>query len=217
MRRYIFSDEAGDFNFSRQPKASRYFILCTIAVNDCSIGHELIDLKRELIWNDQKVRGYFHAVDDLPPVRDAVYELLQGQDFTIQATIMEKSKAQPQVRSTKERFFQYGWLYHFRYALNRFVTAEDELQITAASIGTKKGQRAYSSAVNDVIQQHLPRDQWQTSFPPSAADPCLQITDYCTWALQRKWELGKTDKYDLIADKITYQRDMWAHGNRHYY
>ncbi|MEQ8826881.1 MAG: hypothetical protein RIC82_03765, partial [Parvibaculum sp.] len=72
----------------------------------------MIDLKRELIWNDQKVRGYFHAVDDLPPVRDAVYELLQGQDFTIQATIMEKSKAQPQVRSTKERFFQYGWLYH---------------------------------------------------------------------------------------------------------
>ncbi len=191
--------------------------MCTIAVDDCNIGHELIDLKRELIWRGEKVRGFFHAVNDLPPIRDAVYDLIDDQDFTIQATIMEKSKAFARVRETDERFFQYGWLYHFKNAFNNHVSATDELQITAASIGTKKGQRAYSSAVNDVIQQHLPREQWQTTFPPSAADPCLQIADYCTWAIQRKWEIGKEDRYSQISDKITYEYDLWERGKAHQY
>jgi hypothetical protein len=25
---------------------------------------------------------------------------------------------------------------------------------------------------------------------PHMSDPCLQVADYCTWAIQRKWERG---------------------------
>jgi len=217
MRRYIFSDEAGDFNFSKQPKASRYFILCTISVDNCSIGHELMDLRRDMIWRGENVRGHFHAVDDLPHIREEVYKLICSHDLTIQATIMEKSKSMPRIRATNERFFKYGWLYHFKNRIVSTLGKDDELQITAASIGTKKGQRAFSSAVNDVVQQNLPRKQWQTTFPKSAADPCLQIADYCTWAIQRKWELGKTEKYDQIQGMISHEYDLWSHGTTHYY
>lgn len=137
MRRYIFSDEAGDFNFSKQQKASRYFILCTISIDNCSIGHDLMDLRRDMIWRGEKVRGHFHAVDDLPSIRAEVYDLICSHNLTIQATIMEKSKAMPKIRSTNERFFQYGWLYHFRHRIVNSLKPEDELQVTAASIGTK--------------------------------------------------------------------------------
>jgi hypothetical protein len=49
------------------------------------------------------------------------------------------------------------------------------------------------------------------------ADPCLQAADYCTWAIQKKWERGNVRSYDLIAKRITRERDLWAHGPKHHY
>jgi hypothetical protein len=110
-RRFIFADEAGDFTFARGSNISRYFIVCTVIMDSCEIGAELLKLRRELAWNRTPLRDYFHASADKQEVRDAVYKLIREHNFTIQAEIMEKSKAQPQVRVTHERFYKYGWLY----------------------------------------------------------------------------------------------------------
>lgn len=51
MRRiHVFADEAGDFNFSVAPGASRYFILTTVTLEDCSVGDTLLALRRQLAW-----------------------------------------------------------------------------------------------------------------------------------------------------------------------
>lgn len=131
--------------------------------------------------------------------------------------IMEKLKAQRQVRVTPARFYQYGWFYHFKHAIARHVRRRDELLITAASVKTKKAQGVFTNAVNDVVQQHIDRSQWRTSFCPCACDPCLQIADYCTWAIRRKWELTDARSYNLIRDRITYEYDLWDHGTCHFY
>lgn len=58
---------------------------------------------------------------------------------------------------------------------------------------------------------------WMTDFCPASADPCLQVADYCAWAIQRKWERDDPRSYDLISDRITYEYDLWSHGNTHHY
>src|SRR5882724_11109843 len=97
-RRFIFADEAGNFDFSRSAGASRYFIVCTITLSSCDVGHDLLALRRELVWHDKPVRDYFHAAEDRQEIRDAVFEMLTGHKFKIQATIMEKSKAMEHIR-----------------------------------------------------------------------------------------------------------------------
>jgi hypothetical protein len=216
-RRFVFADEAGDFTFAKGANISRYFIVCTVVMDSCKIGEDLLWLRRELAWKKVPLGDYFHATADKQQVRDDVFKLIQGQNFTIYATIMEKSKAQPQVRSTQQQFYKYGWLYLFRHGIVRNLVATDELLITAASVKTKKAQGAFTDAVNDVIQQHLPRAQWRTSFCPCGCDPCLQVADYCTWAIQRKWERGDDRSYNLIKSRIKYEYDLWAHGTKHYY
>jgi len=69
------------------------------------------------------------------------------------------------------------------------------------------------------MKQTLRVKRWKTDFMPCAADPCLQVADYCAWAVQRKWESGGQDirSYDLIKDRITYEYDLWGKGNTHYY
>lgn len=216
-RKYLFADEAGDFNFARGTNISKYFIVCTVTAGQCDVAHDLLELRRKLVWEKKPVREYFHASVDAQIVRDSVFEAIATHKFGVQATIMEKSKAQSHIRSTKHRFYQYGWLYHFRHAINPHVTHGDELFVTAASVGTKKGQAIFTNAVNDVIQQHLPRTKWATSFWPSATDPCLQVADYCAWAIQRKWERNDVKSYDVIKHRISHEYDLWGHGSTHYY
>ena len=216
-RRFIFADESGDFTFAKGNNISRYFIVCTVTMHSCKIGDDLLALRRDLAWNQAPLGDYFHASTDAQVTRDAVYGLIKQYDFSIQANIMEKSKAQPQVRATHQKFYKYGWLYLFRHGIADTITADDELMITTASVKTKKAQGAFTDAVNDVIQQHLPRSQWRTSFCPCGCDPCLQVADYCTWAIQRKWERDDARSYKLIQDRISYEYDLWAHGRHHYY
>ncbi len=218
-RLYAFADEAGDFNFSNHQRASRYFIVCTMTCHSCSsLGGALLDLRRELIWDGQAVGECFHATEDKQAVRDRVFALLQAQDFQVQATIMEKAKAQPQTRLTNHLFYKYGWYYHLKFAAPKFLGNATEVLMTTASVGTQKGQAVFSAAVNDVAQQVIRGGRrWRTNFCRSIADPCLQAADYCTWALQKKWERGDARSYDLIKDRVVHEVDMWAHGTKRYY
>src|SRR5271156_2186882 len=112
---------------------------------------------------------------------------------------------------------KYGWFYHFKFGMRNHIGVHQELMITAASIGTKRSQTEFTDAVNDVVHQTIKRQQWATSFWPAHADPCLQLADYCTWAIQRKWERGDARSYDLIKSRITYEFELWKKGTTHYY
>lgn len=220
MRRFVFADEAGDFEFARKNNVSKYFIVCAVVFENCEIGHELLRLRRDLMWDGIEMDSYFHATKDTQFVRDKVYELLSKFDFEIYAQILEKSKAEPQTRESIPRFYKYAWLYLLRHSMPKIVSRnEDQLMVTAASIGVKKQQADFSDAVCDVLKQtqRVDAGSWRTAFCSSASDPCLQVADYCTWAIQRKWERGDSRSYNLIKSKIKYEFDTWRRGTRHYY
>jgi hypothetical protein len=221
VKRYVYADEAGCFEFSRKPNVSKYFIVCAISLDDPSTGNKLLDLRRELVWGGQQLGQYFHCCKDRPAIRERVFDLLAGLDFGIYAQVMEKSKAQPHIRNSKARFYKHGWFFLFKHVAPKLVSKDSHLMVTAASLGSKGEQTAFTEAVNDAIQQTVPikREQWVTDFPQAAADPCLQIADYCAWALQRKWESGGRDlkSYAAIQPKIKHEYDFWRHGTHHFY
>ncbi|MCB2100485.1 MAG: DUF3800 domain-containing protein [Rhodobacterales bacterium] len=212
----MFADEAGDFEFSRKPNVSRFFILCTVSMHSCHIAQDLLDLRRNLAWDGVELGDYFHCSNDSQAVRNRVFDVIGQHDFTVHATIMEKSKSQPHIRASRPVFYKYGWFYHFKHGVSPHANTHPELLVTTASIGTRKEKRAFSSAVDDVMKQTVAAN-WQTDFRPSAADPCLQVADYCAWAIQRKWERGDDRSYRLIADRIDYEYDLWARGTTHHY
>src|SRR5680860_637763 len=113
--RFVFADEAGCFTFNRTPNVSRYFILCTVIMDDCAIGNDLLSLRRRLAWEGCELGDYFHATTDKQQVRDSVFNVMIQRPFTVQATIMEKPKAQPHITISKPRFYQFGYYYHFKH------------------------------------------------------------------------------------------------------
>jgi hypothetical protein len=103
----VFADEAGDFNFSTAPGASQYFILTTVTLEKLDVGAELLDLRRQLGWEGAELRPEgFHATYDKQAVRDRVFEVLTRGEFRIDATILEKRKAQPHLTQDEILFYK---------------------------------------------------------------------------------------------------------------
>ena len=140
--RYVFADEAGNFDFSRNPGASRYFIICTVTADECHVGDELLKLRRELGWKGMHLDSVFHATEDPQAVRDEVFSLLGRMDFRVDATLLEKSKAQPHLRDDK-RLYKLAWFLHFKHVAPRIATADDRMFVAASSLGTKKARHAF--------------------------------------------------------------------------
>jgi hypothetical protein len=216
-RLFIFADEAGCFTFNREPNVSRYFVLCTIVMDKCAVGTELIDLRRRLAWDGFALGEYFHATTDKQAVRDEVFAAIAKHPFTVQATIMEKSKARTPVKISKPRFYQYGYFFHFKHGVSKQLTGDHEALVTTASLGNRKERAAFQAAVGHVMRQTNKDRKWMADFMPCHADPCLQVADYCAWAIQRKWELKDQRSYALIEDRITYEYELWKHGHEHFY
>lgn len=218
VERYVFGDEAGNFDFSRNRGASRYFAIATATVEDASaLGAGMLDLRRSLAADGIALESCFHATEDSQVVRDAVFKYISGAPIRIDATLFEKSKAQPQTR-TDEYFYKLAWFGHFKHVAPRALKGTSRALITAAAIGTKKRRKAVRLALHDVAAQCMPwQTDWSVAFWSADSDPCLQVADYCTWAIQRKLELGDTRSYDLIADKIASEYDFFRFGKTHYY
>lgn len=151
---YVFADEAGNFDFSPKPAASRYFVLTTITANHCEVGDRLLKL---------------------------------------------------------------AWFLHFKHVARRIARPTDRLFVAAASLGTKKKRGTFHAAVDDVVRQVSPCRSHRVAFWPAASDPCLQVADYCTWAIQRRWERNDDRSHTLIRSKIQSEFDVWQRGTTLYY
>lgn len=213
----LFADEAGCFGFKGKPDSSRYFILCTLMTRSCAIEADLLELRRELTWHKEPVRDFFHATEDHPRVRAAVFGVLMRHDVAVQATIMEKSKAQPHTRQSAHLFYQYAWRNHLERAAMTCLAPDSELLLVTATIGVDRQREIYGISVSHVCRETIGNTRWIATARPSQTEPCLQLADYCTWAIQRKWEMGDSSYYNLIRHRITYENDVWHDFSKRYF
>ena len=217
-RNYLFADESGNFDFRRAQGASRYFILTSVTLRDCSAFNlGLHQLRHQMAWEGFDHPGPFHAAHDPAPVRERVFSLIDAQSFVVDALILEKAKAMPRLRETEELFYQHAWFYLMKYVVPR--TMGEELLVVTASLGSKKKRRsAFYTAVQDVMRQiGRNRMRYRTACWESSSDSCLQMADYCGWAIQRKWEAGDPGPHTRIASKIRSEYDLFARGTMLYY
>lgn len=218
VRQHMFADEAGNFDFSLRVGASRYFILATVTMeDDLAAASAIHKLRYDLAWEGLEHPGPFHATTDAQSVRDRFFVAIEGLQFTIDATVIEKRKSRPTVRKTPEEFYQFAWFSHMRHAAPRNVTDLDDLLVVAASLGSKRRVDSFHLAVKDVLRQVPRTGRTLTACWPASSDPGLQIADYCCWAIQRKWELSDSRSYELVSPRITSEYELFRRGRKFYY
>ncbi len=213
---YVFGDEAGNFDFSVKPGASKYFLIGTVALRRPEVGVELLALRRDLAHRGIGLDSAFHASEDTQAVRNEVFTAIQAMDFRFDVTILEKRKTRPHLQANHDRFYKEAWFLHFKFLCPRITGPEDELLVVASSLGTQAKRGKLRAALHDVVNQSA-KCRANAAFWPCASDPCLLIADYCTWAVQRKLERGDDRSYQLVRGKISTEFKPFDAGSTYYY
>jgi hypothetical protein len=207
-RKHFFVDEAGNLDFSSGVGASKYFILTSATMESCDEAEALLNLRRALVWNGHPLTDAFHATTDKQAVRDEVYAAIVGMDIRIDSTIIPKASV-PLDKQALLDFYKLAWFLHAQRAIPSNCAPSEELFVIAASIGTRRERLAIKQAIQDVVQ-HCGRNEENTriAFWPALSDACLQVAEYCCWAIQRKWERNDKRSYELIQPLIASEEEI---------
>ena len=212
VRRYVFLDEAGNFDFSGRPGASRHFIVTSVTVDDCRVGTDLAELRREMMWRDIALGDHFHATEDRQQVRDIVFDVIGRHAMRIDATVIDKATVATHLARNAMRVYKTAIYQHLRHLLPELVEDGSAIMVVSAALGNRHEQAAHAEGIRDVIRQVLPLGGARHAMAPAIADPCLQVADYCCWAIQRKWERGDERSYALIAGRIASEFRLFTAG-----
>src|SRR5262245_57189893 len=145
----------------------------------------------------------FHATEDKQLNRDAVVTALAGfAGWKFAAVVIEKAKVYPELRSP-HRFYPEFASSVLKHVFRRHLApGTDTVLVFTDTLPVHKRREAVEKAIKTACRQELPKaTHFESYHHPSASNHWLQVADYCSWAVFKKWEQGDTRTYDLLSHR----------------
>ena len=211
---YIFVDEAGDMDFSA--KGSKYYMFNFLVKHKPFTLHEKIanyryELLERNLHNKDNTRldlESFHAHKDNKHIKKGFFSIISSFDansIKVYSYILEKPKVIPSKRKVKEDFYINNLSYATQRLLDKlkidtnFIIVTDRLPIAknrSKQIGAlKKGIKGY-------IKERKLAIRYDIFHHCSASSSNLQVVDYISWAIFRKYEHKDGSYYNNIQNYL---------------
>ena len=206
----IYGDESGDFSFAAADGVSDYFIVTTVTMTENVIAHQLLNLRRELMWEGLGLGNGFHAYHDNLAVRSAVFREIAASRLRIDSTIIPKAQVGANLRRSNIHLWRFAWLTHLQRVVPRVARRDDALMVVVASIRTRMRAGAVDAALRSIVSQVRP-ERSIAHVVNADSDLAVQAADYCGWAIQRKWERGDfrahaTIRHLIRSEQVLFER-----------
>ncbi|MGH7453571.1 MAG: DUF3800 domain-containing protein, partial [bacterium] len=228
--RYFFVDESGDPAFYDakghlivgERGCSPILILGFISTDQPQIlRRELRRLQQELATDKylaavpslKKSLRAFHAKDDCVEIRQAVFKLIVNLPFESQFIVARKIE---KVFTTSFNRNENKFYDNLASRLFENVLHEHKLNhIYFDQRGSRKRQKLLEAAILSGLERF--EERWETKITSSifvqsqipSAEPCLQITDYMNWALQRVFTIGEMRYFNFVKEKVKLVWDVY--------
>jgi hypothetical protein len=212
---YIFLDEAGNLDFSRN--GTKYFVLGGITKERPFHAYkELTELKYNLVQRGMGLE-YFHAAEDNQATRNQVFDIIEKNlaDVTVDSIIVEKQKVDKALHAD-EQFYPKVLGTLLREILKHYPLAEfAEVIVFTDSLPVLRKRGAVEKGVKLTLAAMLPATvRYHVLHHASKSNMDLQIADYCTWAIYRKWNMKDERSYQRIKAAVRREWDVLQTGTR---
>lgn len=228
--RFFYVDETGDPNFYAKGRklivgnegCSRTFGLGFLRTADPEpIRQRLLALRAHLavdrylkdIPSMAKTRHAFHAKDDCPEVRRAVFGALDEFEFSVQVVVARKRENIfiHKHKRSQDAFYNDLTTHLFKSQLHlasrntilfarRGDKAKQHTLRAAVDAGVRAFRSQYPAAVETIVEV-------DTAY--SVEEPLLQAADYVLWAVRRAFEKRETRFFNFLANKIELVWDIY--------
>lgn len=227
---HFFVDESGDPTFYDakgnlivgKEGVSKILLLGFIKTDDpVTIRRELEKLRKALS-EDKYLQGIpslskslisFHTKDDSPEVKQAVYKRIVGLKFTAEIIVARKIQNIFNKNHHRNENEFYDDLVSKLFQNKLHISSLNEIYFAVR--GSRLRQQPLENAIEKAVENF--ELKWKTKvasqiniYPQSpSGEPCLQVTDYINWAVQRAFIKKDIRFYKFIEDKISYLVDIY--------
>ena len=199
---YILLDESGDLGFSFEKNSSKYFIVTVIFTENKRRLEKIARIVHKGIAKKHKV-GVLHSYKDEPITRQRLLRLLNESDCNIMAIILNKKKVYTKLQDEKTVLYNYVT----NILLDRLFTKRP-ISITGP-ITLIASQRETNRFLNSNFREYLihkvknsHKTDMRVCIATPATEKSLQVTDFASWAIYRKYEKGDDSYYNIIKSRI---------------
>lgn len=207
---YIFVDEAGDMDFS--VKGSKHYMFNFLIKKRPFNLHEYISnyryslLERNLdIFNGQRLNiEFFHACEDNKYIREEIFNIISTFDknsIKAYSYILEKPKVDPIKTKEKDKFYIDNLNLAIRQLLDKLKIDKNFIIITDR-LPVHKNKNKQIGALKKGIKEYIKSNNLNIRYDIfhhcSASSVNLQIVDYISWAIFRKYERNQDIYYKKI-------------------
>jgi hypothetical protein len=223
---YIFVDEAGDMDFSA--KGSQYYMFNFLIKKRPFNLHEYISnyryslLERNLdpFTGKRLDIEAFHACEDNKFIKSEIFNIIST--FEIDSVrsysyILEKPKVVPSKRQEKDKFYIDNLNLAIQQLLDKIKIDKNFIVITdRLPVHKNKNKQigALKKGIKEYIKDNNLNIRYDIFHHCSASSANLQIVDYISWAIFRKYEHNqdlfykKIEKYLIGIDLMTKDRKV---------
>ena len=210
---YIFLDEAGNLDFSAN--GTKYFVLGGITKERPFNAYmEMTELKYNLVERGMNLE-YFHAAEDNQATRNQIFDIIEKHltGVTVDSIIVEKQKVAATLRD-EEQFYPKVLGTLLREILKHYPLAEfAEVIVFTDSLPVQRKRAAVEKGVKTTLAAMLPASvRYRVLHHASKSNLDLQIADYCTWAIYRKWNRQDMRSYVRVQAAVRSQWDVMQTG-----
>lgn len=202
---YIYLDESGDLGFNPKKKNSKYFVVTVLSALDKKPIEKVV--KKVHSGLKKKARrlsgGILHAYKEKPVTRNRLLKLLNEKECLIMTIYLNKSKVYTKLREEKHVLYNYVTnILLDRIMTKKLVTSKSEIHLVAAKRETNK---FLNENFKDYLQKQIHGRHGlkiKIEIKTPGEEKALQVVDFASWAIFRKYERGDDSYYNLIKGKI---------------
>jgi len=223
---FIFVDEAGDMDFSA--KGSKHYMFNFLIKTRPFNLHEYISNYRySLLEKNLDPLGgkrldieAFHASEDNKYIKDEIFNIIETfneESVKAYTYILEKPKVAPSKRQEKDKFYIDNLNLAIQQLLD-ILQIDKNFIIITDRLPVHKNKNKQISALKKGIKEYIKNKKlcirYDIFHHCSASSVNLQIVDYISWAIFRKYEMHqdvfykKIEKYLIRVDVMTKDREV---------
>jgi len=199
---HIHLDESGDFNFKRA--GTRYYVFTAAWTYDpAPLAARLTALRFALLKTGHNVPA-FHAAEDKQANRDEVVKALaEHSEWRFAAVVIDKPKVYPHLYAP-HRFYPEYAASVLKYIFHRHVQERTtNVLVFTDTLPVKAKRDAAEKAIKTTCRRELPDGiRFDSYHHPAASNAWIQVADYCSWAVFKKWEQADTRTYNKLRDRL---------------
>ena len=146
----------------------------------------------------------FHACDDPQPRRDLVINVLANhRTWNFASIVVDKPRVNPSLYDPMSFYPKFtAMVLRFVFKGRVRPGASGVLIYTDTLPFQKKKALAVEVAIKGSCRRDLPSLPFQICHHRRESNAWIQVADYCSWSVFRKWEHGNHNAYNLLRGRL---------------